>query len=169
MGNFLKINKKVTDLGIKLVANQELCKLLYYADYNPWNNSNVDGYEHLLDKRLLFFVDKILGADDTGSYLTIKTGRITPIQSQHYRANTLIFSILIHYDARRVRVSPNNSAISYVSSADRGLYIADIIQDMVDKQTLGIGNTNLAGCTPIYTSSNTFSGYELVYNDVDFK
>lgn len=157
MGRFAKLNKDISTLGIEVLQNQELCKLLHYPHYDPWSMPEVDGYEHVYNQRLLLFTPKIFDADDVGSYLIIRPDKIRPTSGGYFRATFLLFDIMVHQAARRVK------------GGDRVMYIADIIEDMMSNARLSVGKANFHDCVTVANTNGTFSGFSLVYKDVDFK
>ena len=58
MGRFAKLNNDIQQLGLKMLENQDICKLIYYPDSQIIDKPDVDADE-ILHKRLFLFTSKL--------------------------------------------------------------------------------------------------------------
>lgn len=157
MGRFLKLNKDISALARKLLTNQDLCKLLYYDVENPLEQEDIDAYK-VYNTRLVMFMPKIFDdKNDRGCYLMIRPIEIKSSTGGYYAISNLVFDIMCHYKNRKI------------TGGDRVLYIADIIDKMMQDTRIGIGKSNLVIADEIVNRNAVFGGYGLVYKDVDFR
>lgn len=160
MGRFLKLNQDISKLGMEVLNNQDLCKLLHYPGRDPLSEPYVDGYEHVYDKRLLMFAPKIFidnNTSDVGSYLCIRPNDIRPTNHGYLRVSLLWLDILTHHDSRRIK------------GGDRPMHIADTLEGIMENLQISIGKPNYINCHEIGNTNMTFTGYRMIYEDLDFK
>lgn len=171
MGRLSKLNTDIRLLTDKILENQDLCKLIYYPNKYPLSQPDINGYETILDKRLLPFTPKIplRGKDedtqDDGTYVSIRPIRFRPSRGNQYIVSILVFDIYCEKDIRAVYYEEDEREVK----GDRALLIMDKIIDIMDETQIGIGKDTMNIVEEIYNRNATFSGYRLGYTDVDFK
>ena len=170
MGRFAKLNTDIQKLADKIMEDQDLCKLIYYPHSRPLDQPDVNGYNTILDKRLLLFTPKIPLADqetqDDGTYVMIRPTRLRPTKGGHYIISLLIFDIYCQKDIRTIYYKDDNGN---TVKGDRALLIMDKIEDIINSVDIGIGKDNLDGVEEIANRNVTFSGYAIGYVNVDFR
>ena len=172
MGRFEKLNDDIQELADKILADQDLCKLIHYPENNPLEQPNINGKKHILDKRLLLFTPKIPLADasnntqDHGTYVTIRPTRLRPSKGGNYIISLLCFDIYCHKDVRPIYYKDKDDNDK---NGDRAILIMDRIEELMDGVNFSIGKDNLDGAGEIANSNTTFSGYTIAYTDVDFR
>jgi len=168
MGKFAKLNDDIQILARKVIDNQELSKLLYYPDTYPLEQPDLSTRKRreLLYDRLLLFTPKIPLADEVGSYVMIRVPKGRPIGGGYYIASLLLFDIYTHVDSRYIRFKDVNGKDK---AGDRALMIADEIEGFMDNMRLSIGENGLHGFNDIANTDSSFSGYQLGYEDIDFR
>lgn len=168
MGRFEKLNDDIQELADKILADQDLCKLIYYSENNPLEQPNVNGKKFILDKRLLLFTPKIPLAEGQGTYVTILPTNITlvPNSGNQFVRCLLVFDIYSHQDVRSIYYKDiqNNEKVG-----DRVILIMDRIEKIMENTGFSIGNSELSSARVISNNNATFSGYEISYKDFDFK
>lgn len=167
MGRFLKLNNNIQILGMKMLQDQDLCKLIYYSDTEIINKPNVDP-DDILHKRLLLFTSKLPLADQTGTYVNIRPYRFNPNNSGHFIISLLCFDIYVHQDIRRVIFKDDNNKFI---SGDRALVIMDKIDSFMNsnKNNVCVSKANLDGGAEIDTRNAVFAGFTLGYKDISFR
>ncbi len=172
IGRFAKLNTDIQKLADRIMEDQDLCKLIYYPHSRPLDQPDVNGYNTILDKRLLLFTPKIPLAgekeetQDDGTYVMIRPTRLKPTRGGHYIVSLLIFDIYCHKDIRVIYYKDDNGK---TIKGDRALLIMDKIEDIINSVDIGIGKDNLDEVGEIYNRNVTFSGYGIGYVNVDFR
>lgn len=167
MGRFAKLNNDIQQLGLKMLENQDICKLIYYPDSQIIDKPDVSADE-ILHKRLLLFTSKLPLAPEVGTYVMIRPYRFRPSSGGHFIVSLLCFDIYVHQkSARRVVFKDGNGDIL---SGDRVLLLMDKIDEFMNKGVnFNVGKENLDGGAEIDTRNAEFAGFTLAYKDVDFR
>lgn len=172
IGRFAKLNTDIQKLADKMMEDQDLCKLIHYPNTHPLDQPDINGYNTILDKRLLLFTPKIPlageseGTDDDGTYVMIRPTRLNPSRGGHYIISLLIFDIYCQKDIRTIYYKDDNGN---TVKGDRALLIMDKIEGIIGGVDIGIGKDNLDGVEEIANRNTTFSGYAIGYVNVDFR
>lgn len=166
MGRFEKLNDDIRQLADKILENQDLCKLIYYPDSDPLDQSSVNGKREILDKRLLLFTPKLPLAKETGTFVIIRPSPMRPSKGEYYIKTTLRFYIYCHKDIRDIYYY---DSYGDDKKGDRALLIVDKIEEFMQNIGLSIGKENFGGVDEIANNDSTFSGYVVSYFDVDFR
>lgn len=170
MGRFEKLNNDVQGLADMVLADKDLCKLIYYSGNNPLDQPDTNFRNVLLNdkdnQRLFTFTPKIPLAEDEGTYLSITTPRLKPVEGGHYVVSLLCFNIYSHKDIREIYYKDKygNSKVG-----DRAILMMDRIEKIMLNANLGIGQENMDGAAEIASNNAVFSGYTVGYVNVDFR
>jgi len=166
VGRFAKLNNDIQQLGLKMLENQDICKLIYYPDSQIIDKPDVSADE-ILHKRLLLFTSKLPLAAEQGTYVMIRPYRFRPSGGGYFIISLLCFDIYTHQDARRIVFKDSNGEFL---SGDRVLLLMDKIDEFMNKGVnFNVGKENLDGSAEIDTRNADFAGFTLAYKDVDFR
>ena len=167
MGRFAKLNNDIQQLGLKMLENQDICKLIYYPDSQIIDKPDVDADE-ILHKRLLLFTSKLPLAAEQGTYVMIRPYRFRPSGGGHFIISLLCFDIYTHQDARRIVFKDSKGELL---SGDRILMIMDKIDEFMNGNGIGISinKDNLDGSSEVESRNAEFAGFTLAYRDISFR
>lgn len=167
MGRFAKLNNDIQQLGLKMLENQDICKLIYYPDSQIIDKPDVDADE-ILHKRLLLFTSKLPLAPEVGTYVMVRPYRFAPSSGGYFIVSLLCFDIYVHQKSAR-RIVFKDSKGEFLSG-DRVLLLMDKIDEFMNNGVnFNVGKENLDGSTEIDTRNAEFAGFTLAYKDVDFR
>lgn len=168
MGRFEKLNDDIQALADKIIADQDLCKLIYYPDNNPLDQPDINGKKYVMDKRLLLFTPKIPLAEEEGTYVSIfpTNIRLVPNRGSQFVTCLLIFDIYSHYQVRSIYYKDERDNIK---KGDRVALIMDKIESIMESIGFSLGDSELDGARVISNNNAIFSGYEISYKDFDFR
>lgn len=159
------LNDDIQALADRLMANQDLCKLIYYTDNNPLDQPDINGKRHILDKRLLLLQQKIDLADRVGTYVLLRMPNFRPSRGGHYISSQLVFEVYVHKDAKTIYYDRDGKR----KKGDRAILILDRIEQIMGEQGVGIGEDNLAGGGEVANATALFSGHGISYANVEFR
>jgi hypothetical protein len=167
MGRFEKLNDDMQMLADKILADQDLCKLIHYPDNNPLDQPDVNP-EIIRDERLLLFTPKIPLAEEQGTYVIVLPTNIAlvPNSGNQFIRCLLVFDIYSHQNIRNVYYKDKQQNDK---KGDRVILIMNKIEEIMKNIGFSIGDSELNGARIISNSNATFSGYEISYKDFDFK
>ena len=167
MGRFAKLNNDIQQLGLKMLENQDICKLIYYPDSQIIDKPDVDADE-MLHKRLFLFTSKLPLAAEQGTYVMIRPYRFRPSGGGHFIISLLCFDIYTHQDARRIVFKDSKGELL---SGDRILMIMDKIDEFMNGNGIGISinKDNLDGSSEVESRNAEFAGFTLAYRDISFR
>ena len=167
MGRFAKLNNDIQQLGLKMLENQDICKLIYYSDSQIIDKPDVDADE-ILHKRLFLFTSKLPLAAEQGTYVMIRPYRFRPSGGGHFIISLLCFDIYTHQDARRIVFKDSKGELL---SGDRILMIMDKIDEFMNGNGIGISinKDNLDGSSEVESRNAEFAGFTLAYRDISFR
>ena len=167
MGRFAKLNNDIQQLGLKMLENQDICKLIYYPDSQIIDKPDVDADE-ILHKRLFLFTSKLPLAAEQGTYVMIRPYRSRPSGGGHFIISLLCFDIYTHQDARRIVFKDSKGELL---SGDRILMIMDKIDEFMNGNGIGISinKDNLDGSSEVESRNAEFAGFTLAYRDISFR
>ncbi|HOA80761.1 MAG TPA: hypothetical protein PKK61_06835 [Defluviitaleaceae bacterium] len=167
MGRFAKLNNDIQQLGLKMLENQDICKLIYYPDSQIIDKPDVDADE-ILHKRLFLFTSKLPLAAEQGTYVMIRPYRFRPSGGGHFIISLLCFDIYTHQDARRIVFKDSKGELL---SGDRILMIMDKIDEFMNGNGIGISinKDNLDGSSEVESRNAEFAGFTLAYRDISFR
>ena len=172
MGRLEKLNDDVQMLVDKIIADQDLCKLIYYPQNNPLDQPDINGYSRILDpddkkeKRLLVLTQKIPLAAKEGTYLLIRVPNFRPTKGGHYIKSVFLFDVYTHIETKDVYYT---DAEGNPKKGDRALLILNRIEEIMDGLGIGIGQDDLNGGGEVANANATFSGHSIGYANVDFR
>lgn len=168
MGIYSKIEKTFNDMVYSIITSDNLCKLLYYDDYDPTSKPSVDDSSKMIftgenpqstsDDRI-FLVPKIPTIeDDKKTIIVPRILRIKPSSSGttknvYYKEFCVVFDIMTHISLWTIK---NNHI--------RVLQIADLIDEMYNLKYTehSIQNPFSLETSYIYPSDQ-WCGYRLEY------
>jgi hypothetical protein len=167
VGRFAKLNNDIQQLGLKMLENQDICKLIYYPDSQIIDKPDVDADE-ILHKRLFLFTSKLPLAAEQGTYVMIRPYRFRPSGGGHFIISLLCFDIYTHQDARRIVFKDSKGELL---SGDRILMIMDKIDEFMNGNGIGISinKDNLDGSSEVESRNAEFAGFTLAYRDISFR
>lgn len=167
MGRFAKLNNDIQQLGLKMLENQDICKLIYYPDSQIIDKPDVDADE-ILHKRLFLFTSKLPLAAEQGTYVMIRPYRFRPSGGGHFIISLLCFDIYVHQNARRIVYKDSHGEFL---SGDRALMIMDKIDEFMNGNGIGISinKDNLDGSSEVESRNAEFAGFTLAYRDISFR
>lgn len=127
---FLSINKDIRLLIDKFLANDRLCKLLYYTDRDPLSQPKLTDEQKLgLFNTNIRIIPKLYVDRPVLNYVLISFDDFTESENPEFRDNIIEIDIVCHYDQWQLR-----------DFDLRPYRIAAEIDSMLDKQKLtGIG------------------------------
>lgn len=161
-----RLNEDIRELSEKILADRDLCKLIYHSNENALDERTVNGKAEILDKRLLLLSPKLPLATEVGSYVAIRVPISKPSKGGHYIASLLYFDIFVHEKSRNVYYKDKNGKIRV---GNRAKIIESKIGAIMDSINFSVGKPELDGSYEISNNDVTFSGYSLRYKDVDFR
>jgi hypothetical protein len=156
-----------------LITSQDLCKLLYYDDYDPKSQPIVENVERIIYKggdiqeaneHRIFLTPKIPTVTDNKK--TIIVPRLLKIQSSgkgsnknvYYKEFVVVFDIITHVSLWVIK-----------DSQIRVLQIADLVNDIYNlKYTDKSIQNPFALDTPYIQPSDLWCGYRLEYRFTDW-
>jgi len=167
VGRFAKLNNDIQQLGLKMLENQDICKLIYYPDSQIIDKPDVDADE-ILHRRLFLFTSKLPLAAEQGTYVMIRPYRFRPSGGGHFIISLLCFDIYTHQDARRIVFKDSKGELL---SGDRILMIMDKIDEFMNGNGIGISinKDNLDGSSEVESRNAEFAGFTLAYRDISFR
>lgn len=167
MRRFEKLNNDIQELGQRLIANQDLCKLLYYQQNNPLDLPEISGKSHILNKKILLFTPKLPLATATDVYMTVRVPKMRPSSKDgYYIVSMLSFDIYCHRDIREIYYTGTDGNMA---KGDRSILLLDKVDEVMKNVDTSIGKCKLHEISEIYNSDATFSGYSAIYIDLDFR
>lgn len=131
-------------------------KLIYYSDTDPYTKPDISPTE-IYNDRLKIFEPKIININESGTYITIRPSRMKASKGGHYIKSNLCFDIICHQDSRKT------------IDGDRVFLIIDRIEELLDKINFSIGKSDLDSVDDIRVKDNIWSGYSVVYKDIDWR
>lgn len=151
--SFLSINKDMRLLVDKFLANDRLCKLLYYTDHNALNKSNLTDEQKIgMFNKNIRIVPKLYIDGPVLNYIIISFDNFVESDNPQFRDNVIEFDIICHFDQWQLQ-----------DFDLRPYRIAAEIDSMLDKQKLtGIGLLEFYGAKEILLTDE-FAGICLMY------
>ena len=165
MGRFEKLNDDMQMLADKILADQDLCKLIHYPDNNPLDQPDVNP-EIIRDERLLSFISKIELADKVGTYVLIRVPNFRPSKGGYFISSLLLFDVYTHSKSKVVYYTDSQGNRK---KGNRVMLILDRIDDIMASLGAGVGQDSLNGGGEVANSNATFSGHSIGYANVDFR
>jgi hypothetical protein len=97
--SFLSINKDMRLLIDKFLANDRLCKLLFYTDRNALNKPNLTDDEKIgMFNKNLKIVPKLYVDGSVLNYIIISFDNFIESSNPEFRDNIIEFDIICHFD-----------------------------------------------------------------------
>ena len=151
--SFLSINKDMRLLVDKFLANDRLCKLLYYTDRNALDKNKLTDEQKLsLFNKQIRIVPKLYVDNPVLNYIIISFDNFIESENPQFRDNIIEFDIICHFDQWQLQ-----------DFDLRPYRIAAEIDSMLDKQKLtGIGLLEFYGAKEILLTDE-FAGLCLMY------
>lgn len=151
--SFLSINKDLRLLMDKMVANDRLCKLLYYTDNDPIHKANLtpEQKQEMFGNQIRI-VPKLYVDQPVLNYMIISFDNFLQSSNPQFRDNVIEFDIICHFDQWQMR-----------DFELRPYRIAAEIDSMLDKKRLtGIGLLEFFGAKELLLTDE-FGGLCLMY------
>ena len=151
--SFLSINKDMKLLVDKIIANERLCKLLYYTDVNALNKPRLTDEQKIsLFNKQIRLVPKLYVDQPVLTYIIISFDNFVESENPEFRDNIIEFDIICHFDQWQL----NDFDL-------RPYRIAAELDTMLNKQRLtGIGLLEFYGAKEILLTDE-FAGICLMY------
>ena len=151
--SFLSINKDMRLLIDKFLANDRLCKLLYYTDRNALDKPKLTDDEKIgLFGQNLKIVPKVYVDGSVLNYILIIFDNFVESSNPEFRDNIIEFDIICHFDQWQLK-----------DFDLRPYRIAAEIDSMLNQQKLtGIGEIEFLGASQILLTDE-FAGVCLMY------
>lgn len=151
--SFLSINKDLQLLIDKMLANDRLCKMLYYTDNTPLEKKKLTPEEKLsLFGKQIRIVPKLYVDQPVLNYIIISFDNFLESSNPEFRDNIIEFDIICHFDQWQMK-----------DFELRPYRIAAEIDSMLDKKKLtGIGLLNFYGAKELLLTDE-FGGLCLMY------
>ncbi len=162
INRFEKMNKDIYALAEKMLEDQDLCKLIYYAGKYPLRGENVNGYKNLLDKRVLPFKRKIPRPDEQGTYILIRPENIRGSRGGNLIKSQLVFDVYTSEQDKQIFDKDGDFA-------NREMLIMAKIDEFMRNIGLSIGENGFGMAGTVETRNSEFTGYSVIYDDVDFR
>lgn len=151
--SFLSINKDMKLLVDKIMANERLCKLLYYTDADALDKPKLTDEQKIgLFNKQIKNVPKLYVDNSVLAYIIINFDNFVESSNPEFRDNMIEFDIICHFDQWQLR-----------DFNLRPYRIAAELDSMLDKQRLtGIGLLEFVGANQIILNDE-FAGICLMY------
>lgn len=151
--SFLSINKDMRLLVDKFLANDRLCKLLFYTDSNALNKTNLTDEQKIgMFNKNIKIVPKLYVDGSVLNYMIISFDNFVESENPEFRDNIIEFDIICHFDQWQLK-----------DFDLRPYRIAAEIDSMLNGQKLtGIGRIEFLGANQILLTDE-FAGICLMY------
>lgn len=151
--SFLSINKDMRLLIDKFLANDRLCKLLFYTDSNALNKTNLTDEQKIgMFNKNIKIVPKLYVDGSVLNYMIISFDNFVESGNPQFRDNIIEFDIICHFDQWQLK-----------DFDLRPYRIAAEIDSMLNGQKLtGIGRIEFLGANQILLTDE-FAGICLMY------
>lgn len=151
--SFLSINKDMRLLIDKFLANDRLCKLLFYTDSNALNKTNLTDEQKIgMFNKNIKIVPKLYVDGSVLNYMIISFDNFVESGNPEFRDNIIEFDIICHFDQWQLK-----------DFDLRPYRIAAEIDSMLNGQKLtGIGRIEFLGANQILLTDE-FAGVCLMY------
>ena len=151
--SFLSINKDMKLLVDKIMANERLCKLLYYTDSEALNKPKLTDEQKIsLFNKQIRLVPKLYVDNPVLNYIIISFDNFIESDNPEFRDNIIEFDIICHFDQWQLK-----------DFDLRPYRIAAELDTMLNKQRLtGIGLIEFYGAKEILLTDE-FAGVCLMY------
>lgn len=151
--SFLSINKDMRLLIDKFLANDRLCKLLFYTDSNALNKTNLTDEQKIgMFNKNIKIVPKLYVDGSVLNYMIISFDNFVESGNPQFRDNIIEFDIICHFDQWQLK-----------DFDLRPYRIAAEIDSMLNGQKLtGIGHIEFLGANQILLTDE-FAGICLMY------
>lgn len=151
--SFLSINKDMRLLIDKFLANDRLCKLLFYTDSNALNKINLTDEQKIgMFNKNIKIVPKLYVDGSVLNYMIISFDNFVESGNPEFRDNIIEFDIICHFDQWQLK-----------DFDLRPYRIAAEIDSMLNGQKLtGIGRIEFLGANQILLTDE-FAGICLMY------
>ena len=151
--SFLSINKDMKLLVDKIMANERLCKLLYYTDSEALNKPKLTDEQKIsLFNKQIRLVPKLYVDTPVLNYIIISFDNFIESDNPEFRDNIIEFDIICHFDQWQLK-----------DFDLRPYRIAAELDTMLNKQRLtGIGLVEFYGAKEILLTDE-FAGVCLMY------
>lgn len=151
--SFLSINKDMKLLVDKIMANERLCKLLYYTDSEALNKPKLTNEQKIsLFNKQIRLVPKLYVDPPVLNYIIISFDNFVESDNPEFRDNIIEFDIICHFDQWQLK-----------DFDLRPYRIAAELDTMLNKQRLtGIGLVEFYGAKEILLTDE-FAGVCLMY------
>ena len=151
--SFLSINKDMKLLVDKIMANERLCKLLYYTDADALDKPKLTDEQKIgLFNKQIKNVPKLYVDKSVLAYIIINFDNFVESSNPEFRDNMIEFDIICHFDQWQLR-----------DFNLRPYRIAAELDSMLDNQRLtGIGLLEFVGANQIILNDE-FAGICLMY------
>ena len=151
--SFLSINKDMKLLVDKIMANERLCKLLYYTDAEALNKPKLTDEQKIsLFNKQIRLVPKLYVDNPVLNYIIISFDNFIESDNPEFRDNIIEFDIICHFDQWQLK-----------DFDLRPYRIAAELDTMLNKQRLtGIGLIEFYGAKEILLTDE-FAGVCLMY------
>lgn len=151
--SFLSINKDMKLLVDKIMANERLCKLLYYTDSEALNKPKLTDEQKIsLFNKQIRLVPKLYVDTPVLNYIIITFDNFIESDNPEFRDNIIEFDIICHFDQWQLK-----------DFDLRPYRIAAELDTMLNKQRLtGIGLVEFYGAKEILLTDE-FAGVCLMY------
>ena len=151
--SFLSINKDMRLLIDKFLANDRLCKLLFYTDSNALNKTNLTDEQKIgMFNKNIKIVPKLYVDGSVLNYMIISFDNFVESGNPEFRDNIIEFDIICHFDQWQLK-----------DFDLRPYRIAAEIDSMLNGQKLtGIGRIEFLGANQILLTDE-FAGICLMY------
>lgn len=151
--SFLSINKDMRLLIDKFLANDRLCKLLFYTDANALNKTKLTDEQKIgMFNKNIKIVPKLYVDGSVLNYMIISFDNFVESENPEFRDNIIEFDIICHFDQWQLK-----------DFDLRPYRIAAEIDSMLNGQKLtGIGRIEFLGANQILLTDE-FAGVCLMY------
>lgn len=153
MANFKELNDNVTQVLLKLLESQNLCKLLYYNSIDPLSEPDIDPYSLLMKK--IFPIPKIPGVEEAeSSYLTVVFDSFRLGDNKGVKDGKLLLTAFVH------------EKLWFINGQLRPISIMHEIDKLFNNQRI-IGIKKLQFESGRFVAPNEkYSGYQVTYKIV---
>ena len=157
MGRFNELNQNIMTVLLKMIDNQNLCKLLNYNSYDPLSEANIIDTSALLFDKIYPFpftpdVDSIANTQINVFLDSFQLGKDNPA----FKNNQLTFIVLCH------------SSLWRIDGMLRPFAIMEEIDALFNSTNgIGLGKMKFTSGNLTWANAN-YSGYKVSYSICDF-
>ncbi len=148
------MNKYINETVLKLIANQNLCKLLKFNSNNPYAEIDIMDTGELIYSKIFPYSHVPETDKEVGSYLCIILDRFRLTSNQAIKSGQLNIDIIVHNDLWRMNGTGEMRPYAIMHEVDEALN---------GKIRVGIKDLTFSDCRHV-RYNQSYSGFQLTYS-----